>query len=349
MAGKFKIAAKKIEVSNYPTDKWDLYRDGITQSMLGTFLQCPEMFKNKYILGMQNEYEQDTHAMDFGTYFHECLDHLYTAFNQAESKSFFYENLGEIISKTVEDYHDWQFEKLTANPGGKDSWLNLTISAGWAEALLPAYFNRYENDFHKLEWVALEEILDILYTLTKKPIRLRGKQDGIVRKSSGLWLFETKTKGRIDEEAISDKLSIDLQVMVYLWMLWKKYDEMPKGVIYNIIRRPQLRRKQNETPQEFVKRCEIDVAERPDFYFLRIEGELYKSDMTKFEKDFYDILTQLEKWYAGEYHYKNVMSCTGMYKPCEFLKFCSGQSGHFNNKREMFSELKMIPFKDRVI
>lgn len=321
---------------------WDLKRDGVTQSMLATFLTCKEKFRLSYVEGWRTA-KVGTAPMEFGSCIHEILDMVYSASKEYDSQEFL-EMIDVAISNACKAFEDEKYEKLVED--GND-WDTLAENVSIAEVLLPQYFQYWRSDWFTVEWIALEEVFDIPIEIDGETYRVRGKIDGLQRIKDKLWLFETKTKGRIDEDAIVDKLAIDLQVNLYLWAIWKKYQEFPVGVVYNIIRRPQLRQGKNEKLSEFISRIKADIADRPDFYFMRSHGAIDKSEIKEWEqKELIPILRELIRWNNGEGHFKNVSACTGGFFPCHYLKICGQQeTATFKRRTSLFEELNVVPLK----
>lgn len=321
---------------------WNLDRDGVTQSMLTTFMTCKEKFRLSYIEGWRPA-KVGTAPMEFGNCIHEILDMVYSASKEYDPQDFS-EQIDVAVKNACNEFEAEKYERLTVD--GND-WDTLSENVGIAEVLLPQYFRYWKDDWAAVQWIDLEEVFDVPLEIDGKVVRIRGKFDGIQRIKGKLWLFETKTKGRIDEDTIMDKLSIDLQVNLYFWAMWKKYGEFPAGVVYNIIRRPQLRQGKNEKLTEFISRIKADIHDRPDFYFMRNHGAIDKSELLEWEQnEFIPIIRELIRWAEGHGHFKNVSACTSGFSACQFLRICGQQdTGTFMRRKALFEELTVIPVK----
>jgi ATP-dependent helicase/DNAse subunit B len=347
---KPKVEAPTVSTSKSPYEKgmWNLYRDGLTQSMLNVFLSCPEKMRLSYCQGLEST-KAATSAMEFGNLVHDLLDMVYSGFRDTANQQDFVENLQPHLTLAINDYHDEKSEELLAE--GSDT-MALELNTALADLVLPTYFQTWKEDWATFEWVALEEVFDEVLTVEYNgqmhSIRIRGKFDGIVRINGKLWLFETKTKGRIEEDNIVDKLSLDLQVFLYFWAMKQRYGEYPAGVIYNIIRKPQQRRKSDEDIKAFASRVGIEVRKDPSHYFVRINGTVTKSELNEWEQEFHQIIRQVIQWFEGGFHYKNTTHCMGSFTPCTFLGLCGGGRHEFYRPRKkLFKELDMVPFKMR--
>lgn len=328
---KIKINQSKTKENN---QFYDLYVDGLTQGAIEKFLTCPQKFKLAIVDGLTNKYER-SEAIDFGTLGHDCLDKVYTAFRDSENKPKFYSEIKEFFmgisgrtykKKRMELEDDLVFESMSSD---------LEKHHGQMEKVMPFYFDVWKEDF-ECEWIALEEEFCIEVEVMPGIIFLiRGKRDGLKRKNSKLRLLETKFKGKIDEDHIEDSLSLDLQSNVYLWSVWKDYNEYPSGVDYNIVRRPQLRRGTKETLGDFLERTEKDVEERLDHYFMRFESLITPSEIREWETWFIGILREIYIKYTEANFYKNPTSCKTPWGSCPFLKICGQNNDSYYKKRSL--------------
>lgn len=321
---------------------WNLWQDGVTQGLLETFLTCPEKLRLRAVEGQSPL--RGSGALAFGSLVHEVLDHVYSAIGKGQKK------LLPVISGSLAKCEKADRTKAQESPPADPRfWEDLEENYGFAEAVVPAYFRQWEKDLKDYEWVALEEKFNVPYHplgrlgLARPVIRVRGKRDGVFRQGKELWLFETKTKARIDDEAIVEKLPYDLQVMLYLWSMKHDYGEYPKGVVYNLIRRPQLRRKKDEDLREFCTRVNDDIASRPDFYFVRYLVSIREQELDAWELQFDGMVRQLINWWEGGFHYKVSSACNGRMGVCDLLPLCSrdDSSGHYV-REEVFPELVQI-------
>ena len=181
---------------------WDLYRDGLTQSSIKLFLQCPHQFYLRYVEGWTPRVSGDVY--EFGLAFH-AIDATVCSNGSsiAEETAAYLENC-----------------KRTRRLSQADT-ASLEETVGLAEVTLEGYHVQWSKE--KIEWEAREES----FRVDSPPIStyfggmvvpLRGCWDGVIRKGKKpprFDLFETKTKGRIDEDGIASTLALDLQTMLY--------------------------------------------------------------------------------------------------------------------------------------
>lgn len=309
---------------------YDPERDGVTFSLLDQFRACRELAR----LGLKGVTRMDSSlALVFGGIMHEFL-RLY--YHDMETRTIRAKNFA--TASSFQPYvgkrlHELETLWRTENPHASAETLqHLELTLLLAEAVLPTYCHYWREDFDK-HWEQLEEEFKIPRMVTIRDAEgrprivhtyLRGKVDGVflLGQNARPWLFETKTKSRIEEGTLADIMPFELQVNIYLHSLVSR-GEFPAGVLYNVIRRPALRQKMAESLKQFALRTIQDVKERMDFYFVRMEMAVEKADLDRFEGEFTDLLTDfLEWWYGIGAHYRNSRECENKYGKCRMLEIC---------------------------
>ncbi len=317
-------------------------RDGVTQSLLSTWLTCREKAK-LYLDGWDSKYHSP--ALTYGSIGHSALELAYLDMQAGKLKS----APSAAQSRRYIDQTEarWRKENLKPNV---EALQYMETALSLMEVTLPRYFDYWKKDFKQVQWVSLEKKFKVPMTLqfhnptywVKVPIR--GKRDGEFRLNGKLWLFETKFKSMVNEADIVETLSFETQVLLYVWALWiengKK--EAPRGVLYNIVRRTTLRQNKAESVAQFAKRVAADIDKRPDFYFMRMEAAISLQEIQKFEVELTGMVKDMYLWRKGETaHYKNTYSCLGKYGKCSMLGACSRDDYSALVKRKaMFKELE---------
>ena len=132
--------------------------------------------------------------------------------------------------------------------------------------LLITYFRHYKSDMDKYEVIATEHEFVV-------PLGQGYKDHGFVdlvlrdKADQSVWVLETKTRQQLQEQWITI-LPLDHQINRYLDVLHGE-GLNPSGVIYNIVRKPSIRVRKDEDPQDYGIRLIQDIQSRPEFYFLR--------------------------------------------------------------------------------
>ena len=315
-AYKPRVKVKPPEVSSparHPM--WDLYRDGITYSLLCKFDECPERFRKRVVEGWSETGLQD--ALEFGNAFHDCMENIEEL--PPEQTTVAYQKR-RFTEGALQSHQREEFEKLMA----------------MVEGAVHGHTRYWLKDNKTMNWVAREHQFDLPYELDGKVIRLRGKIDGIYREtkdSNRLWVFESKTKSEIDQEGLHRTLRQDLQTMMYCLAVSAMFNEDVSGVLYNVIRRPSIRPRKDESLAQFAVRVKEDYQTRPEFYFHRWEVLLEKNDLELWRTRMFEpLLRKVIVWWESikddpfnpwnsPHHWQKPF---GMYNP-----LASGRRGSF--------------------
>jgi len=234
---------------------WDLYRDGISYSLMCRYRNCRERFRLSTVEGLRPSERKA--ALDFGTVFHKALE--LTAQGMTSS---------QVITALLKLYKKSSIDQMLIRQ---------------ACVLVPHYNAYYAKDKHN--YIAQEEVFNIPYksVTTGKIVRLRGRRDEVYEHNGRIWLQENKTKTTIDDNKIMQTLPHDLQTMLYIYSMTHDYKGRKiGGVLYNVIRRPALKQGSKETELAFIQRLSKHISEDPSHYFKRYEVELVPSDISKF-------------------------------------------------------------------
>lgn len=308
--------------------------DGITQSMLASFLECRQ--KSRFKLDGWQTGNSTSHSMDRGNLIHSLLEGYY-----GHERTF---NPSLIWNQEIEH---WKSNlPITTNP--KDTIETLSqVGALW-----PAYCKYWDTKDSRLIWKnRCEEVFNVNFN----GFRLRGKFDGVPilhtppnkvnpNHHMARYLFETKSKAYIEEQGLMDQLTFDFQNLYYLTAL-ETMGTPAVGVIYNIIRKPLLKKGKAESDLEFSERVAEDINLRPSFYFKRYEISYTQRTLLDFQGDLLKILTEFKSWIEGKLPtYKNTTACVGKGNmKCEFLGACSsGTLIGYKRDRILFRELTPV-------
>lgn len=258
---------------------WDLYKDGITYSLLCKFDECPERFRKRVVEGWSESGLQE--GLEFGNAFHLCL-----------------EKYPQAPERVTQQYQQTRYENNSVEPHQREEFEKLLAMV---EGAVHGHNKFWEQDSQTMSWVSREKTFDVPYHIDGKVIRLRGKIDGVYREnrdSNRLWIFETKTKSDIDHDGLHRTLNQDLQTMMYCLAVEAEYQEPVSGVLYNVIRRPSIRPRKDETLVQFVARCKADYLSRPDFYFHRWEISFSRNDVELWRtRSFEPLIRKLIQWW----------------------------------------------------
>jgi len=345
MAGK----AKESRRTKKRKTLWNLWEDGITQSALGLFLTCREQFRLTYMEGW--EPQMSSAALAFGIAFHDCLAQIMRKKKPTIQKVLdthaHKQNLGDMTSAERETFD---------------------LILGQVGIVLEKYLDFWEPQDSAREWLVNEEVFAVRHSPSgifrpgPKPepyhVTLVGRWDGVFRDCDNyLRLLETKTKSRIDEEGIQGSLQFDFQTMFYCLGIKLAYAKVPSGILYDVVRNPQLRQRKAETVTDFLLRIAQDIDERPAWYFKRWDVDITEDDLTLWIGRVLDpALRELIEWYtyfdephtyAGENpwrnprHYMNPNALISGWGRCALFDLITTKSTYRYRRRKVpFPELQ---------
>jgi len=276
---------------------WNLYRDGVTFSLLSRFIICRHRFWIRTVLGLRPD-EGFKHPMEYGSMFHAGLE----AF--AESNSAFNNRVNN-AHLGIKSYARKLKERFPESVQQIAFWERMAI------AQFSIYANHWKQEDSKRDYIAQESVFRVATKLPSgRTIDLRGKLDELFnmkgKKKPIPTLQENKCKGEVDEVGITSSLQCDLQTMTYLHVLDGL--ELIDGqtcldVLYNVMLRPlggkyPMRQKKSETPKEFEQRAIDDMHDNPTKYFHRWRVSLTLNDLNIFRNRYlFPLLEQLCDWW----------------------------------------------------
>jgi len=315
---------KLVKAKTKVKDTYDLHKDGITNSLLQTWLRC-RMAAKFSLEGIRQDAFRD--KLELGSLFHELLDKWYNLpkASQVPSKA------SELFDTTISA----EKKKVFKRSGDLQKFEGLLASA---YGMFINYVYYYHKQDKQKDWIELEGVFDVNW----RGFKLRGKVDGLYRDKGGkLWLFETKTKSRISEDTMNSSLCFDPQNLFYITAKEEQLGEKISGVLYNIVRSPSLRLKKDETQEDFYSRIKEDIASRNDHYFMRYEVKYTEKQKKIFRDELINKLSDFSAWNTGDLNtYKSECSCSRGWN-CGYLELCAtGSMAGYRNDGILFEELE---------
>jgi hypothetical protein len=330
-------------------EPYDPRKHGISYSKISDWLECRQKARFQ-VDGVKPI--APSYPLTFGTVIAEIQSHAHRGIAT-----------GKITKvpgkKRIRRYTKYAEEAwLKENPKASQKALEyLELSCALAEVIMPEYFKYWRDNLFTMEWddklterfhkiplkvsgydeVFLNQKMDSAYWLKKK---IRNRKKGTTKTVRRLWLFENKTSSKIVEQDLVDTLPIGLQHGMYMIGLEYLYGKLPRGVLYNYIRRPGTYRRKDEPVNEYAERCLEDIKKRPEFYFIRLEMVTDKDEVNKVREELQGIiidylrwLDQIKKYPNGALaHYRTTGACMGRYGRCSYLAICSQNDYTFYTK-----------------
>jgi hypothetical protein len=146
------------------------------------------------------------------------------------------------------------------------------------------------------------------------------------------WILETKTAAPSTlTPDYFNRVHIDSQVMGYMYGGKEVLGKFPKGIIYNVIKKPGIRLKKGETMQAFQQRVYLEYVKfaQTKNYFTR--QQLIVSH-ARLEEWYYEksILTGNLQGYMRKkdftYWPMHTSACTTKFGSCEYLPACTARA-----------------------
>lgn len=272
--------------------------------------------------------------------------------------------------------HEYKYEKLYDVPGYSQalvlgSLVHKMIEAHWGDNTFDEAVKRFEGEFpdNRAEiqreallatrignaWVRYWEASHTRFAnRTLKAIdveqkwsysvddrfELHGVRDAYVEHPTGRYLYELKTSGARDKDAYKRSLETNNQIDNNLIALTRD-GEAPKGVIYDIIWKPQIRQKKSETEDDFWSRYADEYVMEPAKYFDRLV-------IIRTEEKLNDQMAELERvareMHRGVVYRTNMEKCDRFGKACPFREACSDNNDEmlvgFNKRATKHREIK---------
>ncbi len=307
LPNKSKTTVKTLAVRHQTKPKkvigWDLWDDGVNQSFIGKFLQCRYQTHLRYRKLWKSQ--KCSLPIEFGDYCHWLFSKLYVMQSPPDANG---------LKKLCKEFHkEWLREHPI--PSQKQKEIQERVY-GMVAKVMPEYIKRWDGDWsgkykygndtvRPVKWIDLEGYHTRTYTYPdgKKTVLHNIFDGAFYDKKKKLWIFESKTKGRIEEETLQDGILFDTQVMLYLWIAQDVFKEKPAGVLYNVLRRPGQNWLKEDTLKSFCDRVEKDVSKvrRYDHYFKRWEFAIDYSEVLAWKKAFLDpVMQEIRMWQEGK-------------------------------------------------
>jgi len=173
------------------------------------------------------------------------------------------------------------------------------------------------KDISQFESLQSEKNIDV--TLSRK-CKFQGRVDSLVKKNGLWWVRELKTTGQ-NIRQFTQRANVSAQGTGYVWALRKMgYDV--KGILYEYIKRPQLRKRMTENQDQFGCRIMEDYRIRPDNYYDQIYSYRNDFELKQWEKDMKSLVSTIRlKNRNGKYD-RNTNACYNYNSECVYKKIC---------------------------
>lgn len=287
---------------------------------ISTYQECPRKYKHKYV--------NKVYVRKRAAYF----------------------VLGEAIHKYIEMFYRTKDAKLAAHAvervfAGVDRSLldreethGLEIDKNIALGIAKAYPKYYRKDFDRYEKFLTEQQFKFRFpkqtdSNVEVPRAFRGMIDCLLLDDDGYWwILETKTAApsTIGPNYFK-RTHIDGQIMSYMHGAKDILGKYPRGIIYNVIKKPGIRLKKNESLQAFQRRVYDEYTQFADKknYFIREEVIVSQARLDEWLYETNILtgnLTYATKPGANTTYWPmHTTNCNAKFGTCEYLPACTAR------------------------
>lgn len=285
-----------------------------TASSLKLFRRCKRKFYWKHIFKLRPAQKDKNLAI--GHAFHACLGNWYKNRRSSMSK------LMKPYATALDEFAVTASEYYNEEDLGK----TLALVEGFRGMML-AYAEVYHSD--RTDWRIKD--CEVQFKVDCGDFDFMGKIDLIATEPGRYMLVEHKTASRVGlNESYLGRLPLDTQVRGYLYGAINGLKYPIKDVVYNVIKKSQLRRKANESVDEFTLRIRGDFMKRPEWYFLREPLRYNTGDLHTFElgmrqtHDEYLAIIKGDNPLSPHAWTPNDTECNAYFRLCEYHDLCIG-------------------------
>ena len=204
------------------------------------------------------------------------------------------------------------------------------------EQIANASINEQE-DLEIIKWTALgmwvsfprKDLTIFQETKSEKEFKVRlgnmrnvlfvGRSDRLIKKDGLWWVGELKTTG-LPLQGFKNRMSVSDQVTAYVYA-WKKKGYPVNGVLFDIIRKPLLRKGVREDCTLFCQRIFDDYVSNPLKYHERHYEYRSDEDLNRWEKDTTLAVKNIRRIWKGDY-FRNPDACWNYNSECPYKKIC---------------------------
>jgi hypothetical protein len=240
-----------------------------TASSIKLFRSCRRKWFWKYIMRLRPHYR--SRHLIIGSAFHHCLGEWYKGrrASMAQISAPYVAKMQDEVDKNVAYYDQEELDKI-------DGLLHTFTG------MVMGYERVYTGD--KKHWRIVPNSVECKFTVDMGDFDYAGKIDLCTedRRTKLYHQVEHKTASKIPSSYV-ERLNLDTQVRGYVFGANKFLGLPIHRVVYDVVRKCQLRKKSGEEQEEFTQRIADDYATRPEHYFFREDLMFDKAAIDAFE------------------------------------------------------------------
>ena len=263
-----------------------------TNSAVNCYQQCPQLFDHKYV--SLRRPAKVASALAMGSAFGALVDGI------------------------------WGAEELEDHPPLSD------VERAKVAAMIAAYREI------RAPWIATLTDVEIEHQWSEEIAgkKCSGKIDKRFREAGQLCMLDHKTIAENVSDATSDywdHMLMNRQAALYRAATYLETGEVPR-IYWDVIRKPSLRLKKTETPEEYSQRCLDAYREAPDDFFTLREVVFTEEMANQAVSEFLEIADEIDTRRSLA---RNPGACRKFGSACPFLGVCIGRDSLDDPKFEI--------------
>ena len=286
----------------------------LSHSQIGVFLTCPAMYRHQYIRRISPR--KRAFYFTVGSAMHKFIETWYSTRGNEELAT---RHATQVFE---EDFEPELFSAEETHQFECDKAMTLGMCEG--------YVRYYTQDFDQYQSFLCEgrSKISLVSTHPHYQINYQAVLDALAQDAAGdWWIIETKTAGRVTSSYLQ-RVRIDSQVSGQMWVAKQVLGHFPKGVVYNVIKKPSIRLKKGETKQAYQKRVAREYSDVKNCdvkgYFTREDIIISKAQLRDWMDETQYIGRQIATMRAEHHPWwpKNTGACEKFGSACVYMPAC---------------------------
>lgn len=152
---------------------------------------------------------------------------------------------------------------------------------------------------------------------------LSGRVDGLVRLQDKWWIREVKTTS-LSRAQFEGRAETSYQATGYVYGLMKARGIEVSGILFDVIKRPKIRKRTTENAEEFGKRlaAEYTIPEKTNFYYYRHYSYRSGHQVNEYLKDVYALVKEVRTHTHRGQWWRNPDACWTFGSACPYKRIC---------------------------
>ena len=279
------------------------------------FKACPQRYRLRYVEGLQKI--DDTDSLRMGTNWHALHEVYANALHEWDGEiesgpSGERENcaFGTVVTHLNERYKQKPDSKTSDEWGvERETLLNSFLGYQWRWQDDPVAIQATEKEFE-------------FHLKGVRKARFAGRIDALASWQGKDVILERKSTSRSLDADSDYWRGLDKDIQLSMYSLAPEAEG--RTVLYDVWRKPTIRQKQKETPDEYGQRLLADIQERPTYYFARREIARTSTDLARFIGELGAIHKAVQLYRKHGCWFCNEKRCRDPY-PCEYIPVCYGK------------------------